>query len=359
MQIDRLLSDKIKGISFVLIIMVIYIHSYNILTAEGRSIFSVTNNSANTAIFLQNLFSQGVFRSAVPMFFTISGFLFFINYRSINDYYKKIRNRFNTILIPFVFWGGLVVVLYYIAQAFLFSDVQFTSVPIRDLGIYGLLEAFFLKPYNYPLWFLRDLILVILCTPIIYVSVKKLTTIWFVLTISLWLLDIGAGAKLFFYKSEVILFFSIGAYFALCGKKYLDYKMDRNTLLYLITIYISVLLVKTYLITFLNTDFTFLFGLMQKIIIVLGVLVLWNLSDYTRVSKIVLVNYTFLFYVFHEPLLMFIKKVCFYFFGTSGISSIVIYIISPLVVVTCLYVLGYFMKSHFPKFTFTVTGGRI
>jgi len=359
MQIDRLLSDKIKGLSFVLIIMVIYIHSYNILTGAGQSIFSLTNNSADIAIFLQNLFSQGVFRSAVPMFFAISGFLFFINYRSINDYYKKIRNRFNTILIPFVFWSGLVIMIYYIAQASLFSNAQFTSVPIRDLGIYGLLEALFLKPYNYPLWFLRDLILVLLCAPIIYLGVKKLTAIWFVLTISLWLLDVGAGAKLFFYKSEVILFFSIGAYFALYGKKYLDQKVNRNTLLYVITIYISVLLVKTYMITFLNTDFIFLFGLMQKMIIVLGVLLLWNLSDYTRVSKIVLVNYTFLFYVFHEPLLMFIKKVCFYFFGISGISSMAIYIISPLVVVTCLYLLGYSMKSNFPKFTFTVTGGRV
>ncbi|CUV66434.1 membrane hypothetical protein [Sulfurovum sp. enrichment culture clone C5] len=359
MKINNSLSSKIKGISFILIIMVIYVHSYNILTGAGKSIFLVTDNTANIAIFLQNIFAQGMFRSAVPMFFAISGYLFFKNYRSIRDYSKKIRNRFKTIAIPFIFWSTLVILIYYIAQATIFTNTHFTSAYIRDLGVYGFIEAVFLNPYNYPLWFLRDLMLVVLFAPIVYFGVKKITAIWFISTIALWLLNIGAGTKLFFYKSEAILFFSVGAYFAIYGQKYLNQRMSQNTLLYLAIIYILVLLAKTYMMMLIDTNLLFVISIMQKIIIILGIFLLWNISDYTWISKVVLTNYTFLFYVFHEPLLMLIKKVCFYFLGISGISSIVIYIISPLVTLTFLFFLGILMKSYFPKFTFIIMGGRV
>ena len=77
-MITNYISDKIKVLSLVAIILVLYIHSgfhdypHEILGMEFNH-------------FLQEVVSEKLGRCAVPLFFMISGFLFFQNVNSIND----------------------------------------------------------------------------------------------------------------------------------------------------------------------------------------------------------------------------------------------------------------------------------
>ena len=87
---DKNLSDKFKILSFFSIVMVVYAHSYYL---EGEDY--VLNS------FMQDLV-RGIDRIAVPLFFTISGYLFFININDgLTSVLIKIRKRAMTLLIPY------------------------------------------------------------------------------------------------------------------------------------------------------------------------------------------------------------------------------------------------------------------
>ena len=51
----------------------------------------------------------------VPLFFTISGYLFFLNY-SKYDYYRKIKTRTKSLLVPYLIWNTFFICVYFIIQ---------------------------------------------------------------------------------------------------------------------------------------------------------------------------------------------------------------------------------------------------
>ena len=76
-------SDKIKIISFLSIILVLYIHSS--FHDDPHEIQGMLFNH-----YLQVTISQCLGQCAVPMFFAISGYLFFLGVKGVDDVWKKI-----------------------------------------------------------------------------------------------------------------------------------------------------------------------------------------------------------------------------------------------------------------------------
>jgi len=74
---DKFLSYKIRAISFWAILLVVFLHAYNLDTKQ-QGIILTFPKSYNW--FIQNLISNGLTRVAVPLFFIISGYLFFIKF---------------------------------------------------------------------------------------------------------------------------------------------------------------------------------------------------------------------------------------------------------------------------------------
>lgn len=75
MNNENLQSQTINYLRFPLIILVIFIHSYGTVTIQSNSIEVMSNQSVfnNVSYLLSMVFA----RLAVPLFFLISGFLYF------------------------------------------------------------------------------------------------------------------------------------------------------------------------------------------------------------------------------------------------------------------------------------------
>ena len=59
-------------------------------------------------------FVEGIARIGVPLFFFISGFLFFYyDDFSKNVYLGKIKKRFKSLVVPYIFWNLVVVGFYF------------------------------------------------------------------------------------------------------------------------------------------------------------------------------------------------------------------------------------------------------
>ena len=72
---DKYISNKIKNISLIMTFFVVILHSNNL---EDSTVFNI-----NTLI--QNFIGQGIVRIAVPIFFLISGYLFFYKFKPSKD----------------------------------------------------------------------------------------------------------------------------------------------------------------------------------------------------------------------------------------------------------------------------------
>lgn len=140
-------------------IMVIIIHQYNI----------PANMEKNTvAFFIERLFSHGLATAAVPTFFFISGFLFFANAETINDVVKKQKRRVLSVLVPFLAWSALYTVFYAVAVQLISSmNTRF------EYTFSWVIQSIVFYKYSFFLWYMFQLCIYVLISPITFAVLKN------------------------------------------------------------------------------------------------------------------------------------------------------------------------------------------
>ncbi|OAV69185.1 Fucose 4-O-acetylase [Bacteroidales bacterium Barb6] len=224
MATDKELQSKvIDFLRFPLIVGVIFIHNYG-STANIPEMASITGHTPVYHI-CSELFSHILGSVSVPLFFFISGFLFFLNTNfSKQCYIKKLNSRVKTLLVPYLFWNISLLIF-----CFIISNIPLLSIfPNKDfeLSLRYVLEALWRmsdKTHNaagYPIatqfWFIRDLMVTVVLTPLIYLCVKR-THIYGILLLGIvWL----SGRWFEFAGScglnvSTLFFFTSGAWFSI------------------------------------------------------------------------------------------------------------------------------------------------
>lgn len=103
----ELQSKVIDLLRFPLIVAVVFIHGV------GKDIFNNFNFiPSNDFILLTNLTTNGICRIAVPLFFLISGYLFFAKKWNMRIYKEKLKRRVHSLLIPYLLFNliGLIII---------------------------------------------------------------------------------------------------------------------------------------------------------------------------------------------------------------------------------------------------------
>lgn len=162
-------SHTIEWLRFPLIAAVVLLHSgENGVT--GPDLYST----------LCTVLSHGILKIAVPCFFLISGFLFFGGLEEWNTprWKEKIRRRCRTLLIPYLLWNIIAFVVGYLYGLLRASVNGWALTSVTDaLAQVGWINMFWGCtlgcPVDYPLWFLRDLIIFVAITPAVFWLVKK------------------------------------------------------------------------------------------------------------------------------------------------------------------------------------------
>ena len=153
-------------LSFVAIILVVIIHNSAINQYNISPDFLTSFTT-----FIHNFFAYGIGAIAVPIFFFISGISMFRDYRP-NLYPQKLKSRIKTLLIPYLIWntvGLLFAILYtYTPLSNIISGREFFEPTVRNI-----LEGIFLYKYNFQFWFLYDLIIFVILTPIFNIMISK------------------------------------------------------------------------------------------------------------------------------------------------------------------------------------------
>ena len=131
-------SEKLKVVSFMAILAVFYLHA---------TFPEEVNTTMRIPVLVRQCIADVFGHCAVPMFYAISGYLFFRGISQFHQVFDKMKKRVFTLLVPFVIAALLFTLLYVVIE------------PTRFAGksIWAILYAIFYDagtrmPLAYHLW---------------------------------------------------------------------------------------------------------------------------------------------------------------------------------------------------------------
>lgn len=379
-QPQRFSSEAIDLLRFPLAVMVVFIHSFS----DGKWLdFSAIDYGSLSPFDVYNLlrrFLSNVFPAiAVPAFFFISGYLFFKKLESWNGtvWKRKMRSRLRTLVIPYLIWVTLYI-LYSLRG--IIKGVLFSGRPILlltdwmeergywhlywDSKVWGGTETDWLGnvvahstgPHLVPLWFLRDLMVIVALTPLVYWLIKK-AGIWAVLFFGIAYVT-GVWPDIHGLRVVTLFFFSAGAYISIKGYDISVFFKSRYPLLIACMVLLAA---NMYCSVGAAMEYQKYFS---RFYVITGVLSAINISYWLVKYKCIrsnrlLVESCFFVYAFHLFILGNCRRLVEPLLG--GITPYLLpvaYLLFPLLDVLICVVLFKLLQRYIPCFTKVLTGGR-
>lgn len=209
----------IDALRFPLAVLVVLIHSYN---SQWQA---VCGGVAPVPI----LFLTRVLPSfAVPLFFALSGYLFFLGTAHFDPaaYLCKLRRRSLSLLLPYLTWNALACGLYALRDAAAGRPVEYALSPAllwgcKPLGAaseswLGLPLSATTAPVLEQLWFVRDLMVCVLLSPIFYAVLRRGRVFGLLLFAAVFYGQLWPNFGGMSFTGP--WFFALGAWFSLSGR---------------------------------------------------------------------------------------------------------------------------------------------
>ncbi len=353
------LSIKLKALSFVSIVFVVLVHSQTSMFNVG----SHTNYmSSKSAQLLQLFLSDGLARVGVPFFFMSSSFFFFLGGSlDLYSYKHKLKKRLRTLIIPYLTWSALGLLFFLLIQTIPSVSRFFTNKLVRNYELTEVFYRWIVSPLNYQLWFIRDLLIVMLFSPLFYFFVKKNHYFFLVPFFLLWLSDINL-----IVRADTYFFFFLGAMVALKYKNLIEFTPSIFKTLVISLVWLLLVLFKSKM-SLQGFQDSLVFYLISKFSILVGLVSFWYLYDIVLISRTLcrlhekyrVFEFTFFLYLSHEPLLTIIKKILMSLIHVKNFFTYsFIYLGSPFITIIICIQLGLFLKKYSHKTYDFLTGNR-
>ena len=351
---DDVLSRKLRVTSFIAIILVLFMHAYNLKTDFSTRTYTIRYDSKTA--FIENVISFSIAPIAVPFFFLVSGYLFHINIDgSAGSLQRKILKRCKTLLVPFLFWSTSVFAAIYIAQLLFPATSNFFShKSYVDYSIPEILRAIFAGSMAGQLWFIRDLFIYVLLTPLILPILRKGGAYFVSALMIIWLTKTTPDWPIFRFIGFV--FFVSGSFIATSGT---SYALSPKKSLWLIIPWFIIVLIMAHLKTYHGAESV----LLEKIAILIGLTAFWFNYDwygfiFERKKVFWITQFTFFVYAAHDPMLAMIKKLWVKSLGISEASALIGYFVCLLLVLFICITLAIMLKYYCRNLYNVMTGWR-
>lgn len=346
MVISSYNSQKIKVLNFIAILFVLLIHSN----------FSESVDFPKAMCVQLFLGTSGMSLAAVPLFYFISGLLFFKGIVQTRDLFPKIIIRTKTLLIPYVIWN-LFFVGWYVVMAYMPGVSLFVNSNMMDNLQWqhpiDTLSFLFINPAGFHLWFLRDLTIYVFASPLLYWSIKRTRWITYVVLLVVFGQYLRCG----------ITYFALGG---IISQKYsleqLQSWISKPVILCCACLYLMGCFIAANILPFPVSSMNPYY---QQVMSLLGIIAIWGgyelvLSvDYKFPSWFTTAtSYTFFVYLFHEPAFNIIKKLSLRVIGCSDMSLIILYLFNPIFMIVIAILIGMTFKKILPKTYSVCVGGR-
>lgn len=330
---------------FLLILGVVLIH------CDIYNEYAFNISQTNVGILLCHYISSVLCSICVPCFFVISGYLFFqdVDIFNVLVYKKKIKSRFATLFIPYVFWNTLCCIFLFIKSRYLGMPGLNVFLDNGSINWINFVKGYFYIedangfPYAFAFWFIRNLILFVIISPIARI-ISKSNVMLVVFYFAYIFLDV------YYYGFE---WFVLGA--TLVRFKRNDLPINKYNLLIVSIIFFGMCVIRIWM----NNNYIFIFQVLSGFYIIYYMAIFFK--DKLKYSELFnyLVLSTFSIYATHQ---CYCSKVRQFFVHILGEDTFLQPILAYSVSFIILVVLGTFfsllMKKYFPKTLKLITGSR-
>lgn len=376
---EALQSKVIDFLRFPMAMMVIFIHQNPVFMESSAGVGGMIFNAIGSAG------SHVLSHIAVPMFFLFSGYLYFFHVKSFGweAYFKKTKKRFKSLILPYIYWNLIafgIIVLKKIAGILIkgkpseglweyingfgyhtFWDVNTWSGGWRCLGMFEAADN--TGPQDLPLWFLRNLIIIVLMTPVLHWLIKKWGKV-FVLLLAfsyisgIWIDYMPLRVNGFFY-------FCLGSYLSINKMNISDCLGKRKNMYGVLTVIIAILCVY-----FDVTAQGRIAKTIMPMFVLCGVITAYNLMYWLvktgrhKSQWPILAQSSFFVFAIHAiqinhyGMAFAHKAARIVFFFSPTLAEIVGYLIAPFIVGTACVMIYACMKNLTPKLLKALTGNR-
>lgn len=347
-------SDSINLLKCLLCIGVVFIHT-SFRPGESTLLFGTNWEEGvdylRIKLFLQIFVHLFLMQICVPLFFMVSGFLFFLKAPEdlfcLKWFLNKWKSRIKSLLIPYLIANSIFIVF---IEGFNFFIGGGTFDLLKIFS--GFWEYDNGLPADPPLWFVRDLIMAVLLSPLFFIIIKKSSWLLPVLIGVLWMVDFSEDSFVL-WKPKAYFFFSLGAWLAI---KQIDwvalFRKGPWLILYFI-LYISIL--SLYLLYENKVFLTISVPLGFSLFISLSKTITVSMTKVVEQKYVVITFFIFLYHYYIAPFMW--RPYC-VFFGTSEVALLFAYLFGALTTIVLFYYFYILINKFLPKFTSLIIGGR-
>ncbi|MFT4072381.1 MAG: acyltransferase [Dysgonamonadaceae bacterium] len=343
--------ELIDVMRFPLIFLVVIAHMVGFDTPRVH--LSMTPDNIYTLI--SQMISHNLAKISVSFYFLVSGYFFFIKFQNwdLSNYSHALQKKGKTLLVPYLFWNIIIVIMTLLVN----YAGYFWGIDREKVEIPSFYNTFWGMPANYPLWYLRDLMCMMVISPAIYFLIKKMKMIYLCLLILAYFMGLEIGIPGF--STTAFLFFSFGGYFAIYNVDWLTIcsKVRKS----------SILIAALFLMAATLSNGMKYHEIVLKAFIFTGIIASVNLFDYLLKYKM-LKNFllffsssSFFIYVIHEVYIINWLKGGFLRLSISNslAGKLTGYFLIPCICILICWGLYFLMKKYCPGILAFVTGGRL
>lgn len=348
---EKVFRKHVSWVMFLYSILVVWAHSFNADLFSKGSESPLWKNLAKA----QQVFSTEIATSAVAGFFMLSSYLFFRNF-TWDKLAGKWKSRFFSVVMPYAAWNLLYYGGYALASRvpFLQRGIGRDVVPITG---YELFEAVFHYRYAPVFWYLYQLIILILLSPIIYLLVKNRIT--GLVTLCLLLLAVHFRFDTQHPNTDALLYYTFAAWMAFHGREPVEFRYGKKRFLAGV---LSLILLFSCFVQAHKQGAGVLWTVGYRFFIPVSV---WLLFDGRYACDIrPWMRQSLFLYAVHFPIVRLVNK------GTAALlgsfaketamaaASLIVYAILPMIVVAISYRIAQFLGKYTPAVWRLLSGGR-
>lgn len=343
-------------------LMILLLHSsFMHELKNGVSIFEGWNQPIYRT--LDAIFVGNITNIAVPLFFMVSGYLFFLKNDSftLDDYKGKISKRIKSLLVPYLIWNVIIFFVYLTVQTFVPSMASGRTKMIVDYTLSDYLSSFWSMSYVYdggmngpidnPLWFVRDLMAMCVLSPIVYYMIKYLKALLPVALVLLFISNVWEGVP--GLSISALAFFSLGAYLGMNKIKFAE--ISLKILSYTVGLYVLLLI----MILAAEVPAWLHLGRLE---IVIGIVMSCSIASWacTKGWKIstFLTGSTFFVFASHCELLKVFIRLTSRLNVQNDLFYCVMYFVCPLLTLSILLIVYKVLRKYMPQVATMLSGGR-
>lgn len=339
-------SDKIRILSLLLTVVIIFHSAFNLQMATGPIPAWIR--------YLEHSIHYGIRGMAVPFFYICSAYFLCARPRFITAWPHEVAKRVPSLLVPFFLWSGLWVLAMWTLQSIPSIGGHLGRERIASFG--QVVDLMTLNPIPHPLWYMRDLFLLTLLTPLIIPLLRSNlgASAYFIGSAALWFSFQSIHQK----EAQDLFFFGIGAWLAL--RRPVIPVIPRPGKIALAVVSLALFAWNCWWVDTRQAENPFIFNPA----ILLGLPALWLLYDdaahlLRTPAMLRLSGYALFLYVAHEPLIAILRKASVSVLGNGPGALLTIFVCQTSVVIGALLLIGWILRTYVPWLYSPLVGGRV